>query len=70
MLKSEKAFGKIRFVGTESADANIYYEKKNNRDLEARRAYRATKRGTEGINELYMIDILREEIKNGDPPLL
>ena len=70
VLKSEKAFGKIRFVGTEFADANIYYEKKNNRDLEARRAYRATKRGTEGINELYMIDILREEIKNGDPRLL
>ena len=71
VLKSEAAFQNIRFVGAEPADAETWYEKKAIRDREARRAYRRTRQSSagDGINELYMIDIMREEIRNGDPRL-
>ena len=69
VLKSEKAFEHIRFVGAEPADAEAYYEKKALRDREARRAYRSTRQVSNALNELYMIDIMREGIENGDPRL-
>ena len=69
VLKSERAFEQIRFLGAEPADAETYYEKKSRRDREARREYRQTKRAADGINELYMLDIMREGIQNGDPRL-
>lgn len=69
VLKSEKAFEHIRFVGAESADAETYYEKKALRDREARRAYRSTRKASNTLDELYMIDIMREGIQNGDPRL-
>ena len=69
VLKSEKAFEHIRFVGAEPADAETYYEKKALRDREARRAYRSTRQVSNALNELYMIDIMREGIQNGDPRL-
>lgn len=69
VLKSEKAFEHIRFVGTEPADAETYYEKKALRDREARRTYRSTRQVSNALDELYMIDIMREGIENGDPRL-
>ena len=69
VLKSEKAFEHIRFVGAEPADAETYYEKKALRDREARRAYRSTRQVSNELNEFYMIDIMREGIENGDPRL-
>ena len=69
VLKSEKSFSHIRFLDALPADAETYYEKKSVRDLEARRAYRRTRQETDGSSELYILDILREEIKNGDPRL-
>ncbi|MBR4329271.1 MAG: DUF3990 domain-containing protein [Candidatus Riflebacteria bacterium] len=69
VLKSNLSFNRIRFIGSETVDAKIYYEKKSFRDREARRSYRKTRHSSEGINELYMLDIMREGIKNGDPRL-
>jgi hypothetical protein len=69
VLKSEKSFSHIRFLEAEPAIAETYYEKKTARDREARRAYRQKKRASDGINELYILDIMREGIKNGDPRL-
>lgn len=69
VLKSEKAFEHIRFVGAEPADAETYYEMKALRDREARRAYRSTRQVSNALNGLYMIDIMREGIENGDPRL-
>ena len=53
----------------ERVSASVYYEKKTARDLEARRAYRNTKRSKDSINELFILDIMREGITNGDPRL-
>lgn len=69
VLKSQTAFGKIHFLDARPAAADIYYEKKVLRDREARREYRRTRQSSAGINELYMIDIMREGIENGDPRL-
>ena len=69
VFKSQKAFKHLHFIGAESASAAVFYERKTTRDREARRAYRNTKRSPDGINELFMLDIMREGIKNGDPRL-
>ena len=69
VLKSEKSFSHIRFIDAEAAAAEIYFEKKSIRDRDARRAYRLSRKEAENINELYMLDIMREEIRNGDPRL-
>ena len=69
VLKSEKSFSQIRFIDAEAAAAEIYFEKKSIRDRDARRAYRLSRKEAENINELYMLDIMREEIGNGDPRL-
>lgn len=69
VLKSKKAFSKIYFQGYEIASADIYYEKKSSRDLEARRAYRNSKKTSSKLDDLYILDIMREGIKNGDTRL-
>ena len=69
VLKSQKAYDQIRFLDAEPADAKIYYERKAMRDREARREYRKTKGAADGLSELYMLDIMREGITNGDPRL-
>lgn len=69
VLKSRTAFERIRFVSAERAAADSYYEKKILRDRDARREYRSIRQSSDGINELYMIDIMREGIENGDPRL-
>ena len=69
VLKSEKSFSQIRFIDAEPAAAETYFEKKSIRDRDARRAYRLSRQKEENIHELYMLDIMREEIRNGDPRL-
>ncbi len=69
VLKSQKAYDQIRFLDAEPADAKIYYERKAMRDREARREYRKTRGAADSLSELYMLDIMREGITNGDPRL-
>ena len=69
VLKSQKAFAQIQFAGYENADAGEYYIKKNEREREARRQYRRNKKEQADVNELFILDIMREEIKNGDARL-
>lgn len=69
VLKSPKAFEQIKFVGYESVDTEIYYTKKAEREREARQEYRNRKKEKADINDLFILDIMREEMKNGDPRL-
>lgn len=69
VLKSEKAFSQIKFIDYEIADAEEYYTKKTNRERLARKEYRASKKNKADINELFILDIMREGIKNGDARL-
>lgn len=69
VLKSRKAFEQIRFTGFEKADAKEYFYKKLNRDKAARRKYRMNKTAGDTVHDLYMLDIMREGMKNDDPRL-
>ena len=69
VFKSKISFAHIHFIDAEPADSRTYYTKKTARDREARKAYRSIKQTSDDFNELFMIDIMREEIKNGDPRL-
>ena len=67
MIRSEKAFGLMQFNGSEPADGEIYYIKRVARDNEAREQYLKKERITTTItNDIFMIDILREEMKQDD----
>ena len=69
VLKSEKAFDKINYLSHEAVDATEYYTKKMARDREAQREYRQSKKMQANIQEIYILDIMREKIKHGDPRL-
>ena len=66
VLKSEKAYAHIRFLDAENAEPEIWYEKKNLRDRAARKEYCQNKVKADGMSEIYMLDIMREGITNGD----
>ena len=69
VFKSERSFTRIHFAGAEPVSASIYYEKKTMRDRNARREYRKAKKSDDTIHGLYMLDIMREGITNGDSRL-
>lgn len=68
VLISEKAFENIEFGGVEFADKTIYYPKFIARDLAARENYRNEIRNERSYTEdIYVLDILRWEMKKDDP---
>ena len=69
VLKSVRAYTQIHFQGADFAEAQRWYDKKSVRDREARRAYRRSKGTADGTADLYMLDIMREGITNGDSRL-
>lgn len=69
VLKSQKAFEQIEFIGYEDVDAGEYFNKKREREREARQEYRKSKTVTANVDDLFILDIMREEIKNGDARL-
>ncbi len=69
VLKSRQAFEQIQFLGSETVDAEIYYMKKKERERLARKEYRASRRQKAVINELFILDIMREGNGNGDARL-
>ena len=68
VLKSEKAFTKIKFLSYEIVDNNEYFIKRKNRDDGARKAFYAELEN-EDLNGLFMRDIIREEVKPNDSRL-
>ena len=70
VLKSSKAFDMLRFISGEPADGEIYYTKRYKRDVEARKQYLKTERNSPRQREdIFLLDILREEMKRGDERL-
>ena len=66
VLKSEIAFEKINFIGYEIADYDIWYQKKIVRDKTARREYFDAERNKRQRGDIYMMQILDEEMKADD----
>lgn len=70
ILKSEKAFQTIKFVGYEKVDHKEYFSRRVQRDNKARSEYRTYLKNKKfDKNDIYIIDILREEMKNDDQRL-
>jgi len=70
MLRSRKAFKLIRFTASEVADGEIYYIKRRKRDNAARDEYLKKERRAALLDDdIFMIDILRQEMKPGDARL-
>lgn len=69
VLKSPKAFEAIDFSGYESVKSKLWFPKKDIRDKEARRQYFSIERNRYQKGDIYMVQILNEEIKANDPRL-
>lgn len=68
VLISEKAFENLKFDGIELADKTIYHPKFIARDSNARETYRNEIRKSRSYkDDIFVLDILREEMKNDDP---
>ena len=68
VLVSEKAFNQIEYVGAETADKKVYYPRFGARDSKARKDYRnEVKKSKALLDDIFVIDIIREGIQNDDP---
>jgi len=70
VLKSEKAFAALSFIRIEPADGEIYFTKRADRDKQARAQYLNQERlSARQRDDIFMLDVLREEMKHGDARL-
>lgn len=69
VIKSKRAFERIRFVGYETAESQKWYAKKMLRDRTARREYFNVERNRRQRGDLYIIEIMDEEMMANDPRL-
>lgn len=67
VLVSQKAFDSLTFKGVKSADKLTYYPKFKSRDLNARQTYKNEIKNSKTYrNDIFVMDILRQGIKNSD----
>ncbi|MEE3481016.1 MAG: DUF3990 domain-containing protein [Lachnospiraceae bacterium] len=66
VLKSRKAHEAASFLQAEPVDSSLYYPKRMERDRTARREYRESRNTADNVNDIYMLDILREGMTNDD----
>ena len=69
VLKSRKAFSLIKFTGYELAEHTEWFDKKNKRDKSARREYFSTERNKRQRGDIYITQIMDEEMKSDDARL-
>lgn len=70
VLISERSFKQIEFIEQEIADYREYYFKRTQRDKKARETYASRKKNLQQlINDVFILDIIREDMKNDDPRL-
>lgn len=70
VLLSECSFQQIAFIGYEIADYREYYYKRAERDQNARTAYKSRKKNLQQLmDDIFILDIMREDMKHDDPRL-
>jgi hypothetical protein len=69
VLKSKTAFDRIMFIGYEIAESRDWYQKKMLRDKTARREYFDVESNKRQRGDLYITQIMDEEMMPGDPRL-
>jgi len=69
-IKSSTAFNKLRYTGCELVDGEVYFSRRSKRDRDAREQYLKRERKAERkTDDIYMINILNEEMKRHDSRL-
>ena len=66
VLKSRKAFDTIKYLSYELAECKEYYVKRVSRDKKAREKYLSGYRQNLSLDGLFVMDIIRKGLKNGD----
>ena len=70
VLLSKRSFKQIEFIGYEVADYREYYYKRAKRDQSARMNYANKKKNLQQLMEdIFVLDIMREDMKDDDPRL-
>ena len=70
VLLSERSFKQIEFANYEIADYREYYYKRAERDQDARTSYANQKKNLQQLmNDIFILDIIREDMKHDDPRL-
>lgn len=70
VLISIKAFRRIHFVGFEEAPQNVYFPLRKKRDELTRMAYLSDEKSCVILpHDIFMLDIMRNEMKTNDPRL-
>ena len=69
VLKSRSAFERIRFTGYEIAESAEWYARKMRRDRTARREYFNVERNGRRKGDIYILQIMDEEMMPDDPRL-
>lgn len=65
---SQEGFSRLKFIDAYSVDKSVYYPKFLNRDTKARETYRKEiKKSTSYRDDIFVLDILREEMAVDDP---
>lgn len=66
VLKSKKAFDTVKYISYELAECKEYYVKRVSRDRKARETYLSGHRQNLVSDGLFVMDIIRKGLKNGD----
>ncbi|MBQ4049026.1 MAG: DUF3990 domain-containing protein [Clostridia bacterium] len=66
VLKSKKAFDTVKYKSYELAECKEYYVKRVSRDKKARKTYLSGHRQNLVSDGLFVMDIIRKGLKNGD----
>lgn len=72
VLKSDKSFSKIQFLKSHISDYTVYYPKKILRDQTARNDFYKIRKSENSFldkSELFIIDLIRNEVKSNDTSL-
>lgn len=70
VLLSERSFRQIEFMKYEIADYRKYYYQRSQRDQDARAAYKNRSKNLQQlIDDIFVLDIIREDMKHDDPRL-
>lgn len=69
VLKSRKAFDRLKYTGSEKAESKEWYAKKMQRDKTARRDYFDTEKNHREHGDIYIIQIMDERMASDDPRL-
>jgi len=68
VLVSQKAFNQIKFIDAAAVSKDEYYPKFIDRDSSARKAFKQEiKKSKVYRDDIFVLDILREEMQNNDP---